>query len=71
MANQFMTPEAAGRLAALTAATLDRWVALSSDESHIVAEAETFDEIVSAAEMAGEQDPILLHVPSDWTPRVL
>jgi hypothetical protein len=59
------------RLAALTRAPLDRWVALSSDESRIVADAETFEEVAAAAEKNGEVDPLILRVPEDWTPRVL
>jgi hypothetical protein len=48
---------------------LDCWVALSEDESRIVAVGDTFEEAVRNAEKAGVSDPILVKVPEDWTPR--
>lgn len=59
------------RLAALLAAPLDRWVALSADETRIVADGGSFEDVVVAAERAGEADPLILRVPEDWTPRIL
>lgn len=59
------------RLSLLNSAPSDRWIALSSDESRIVAEGETFTEVAAAAESAGESDPLIIRVPPDWTPRVL
>jgi hypothetical protein len=59
------------RLALLSSAPLDKWIALSADESRIVAVADTFAEATEAAEQAGEADPLLIHIPSDWTSRVL
>ena len=59
------------RLSALSGAPLDRWVALSADESRVVADADTFQNVAEAAERAGESDPVILRVPTDWTPRVL
>lgn len=59
------------RLTALRNATPDRWVALSADETRIVAEGETFAEASVAAQQAGENDPLLVRVPPDWTPRIL
>jgi hypothetical protein len=59
------------RLTALKNATPNRWVALSTDEDRIVAEADTFQEVADAAERNGEPDPLILRVPEDWTPRVL
>lgn len=59
------------RLEALRHATLDRWIALSSDEQRLVAEGESFDAVVEAAERSGETDPLIIRVPEDWTPRVL
>ena len=62
---------ASARLAALSAAPLDRWVALSNDESRLVAVGETFEEVAAAAERGGEPDPLIIRVPEDWTPRIL
>jgi hypothetical protein len=59
------------RLALLAGAPLNRWIALSADETKIVADGATFTEVAEAAERAGESDPLILHIPSDWTPRVL
>jgi hypothetical protein len=63
--------QAEARLSVLRNAPLDRWIALSSDETRIVAEGETFAGVVEAAERTDEHDPIVLRVPEDWTPRVL
>lgn len=71
MPKQPLDSTSASRLAALISAPLDRWVALSQDESRIVAEGETFESVVSAAEHNGETDPLMIRVPEDWTPRVL
>ena len=59
------------RASALLNATPLRWVALSEDESRIVAEGETFDEAAANAEKSGLADPILMLVPENWSPRVL
>lgn len=62
---------AESRLAILNDAPLDRWIALSADETRIVADAATFAEVAEAADRAGESDPLIIRVPPDWTPRVL
>jgi hypothetical protein len=59
------------RLSALLNAPKERWVALSSDESTIIAEGATFNEVAERAEKSGESDPLIMFVPEDWTPRVL
>lgn len=59
------------RLKALVSAPLDRWIALSDDESRVVAEGATFEEAARRAEENGVPDPILVKTPEDWTPRVL
>ncbi len=59
------------RLAALRSAPPDRWIALSADESRVVADGATFEEAAVGAERAGESDPLILRVPEDWTPRIL
>jgi len=71
MPNSTLDPASAARLAALASAPLDRWIALSADESRVVADGESFEAVVNAAERRGEQDPLILRVPEDWTPRVL
>lgn len=59
------------RLAALAKAPLNRWVALSADETRIVADADSFEEVAAAAVRNGELDPLILLVPGNWTPRTL
>ena len=66
-----LDPASQSRLSALASAPLDRWIALAADESHVVADGETFAEVAAAAERNGESDPLILRVPHDWTPRVL
>lgn len=61
---------AEARLAVLMKAPMNRWIALSSDESRMIAEGSTFAEVVEAAERSGEEDPQFLYVPEDWTPRI-
>lgn len=56
------------RLEALRAAPLNSWVALSEDESKIVAVGSTFAEVVSHSENAGILDPVIVKTPSAWIP---
>ena len=55
------------RLKALLDAPPDGWVAFSEDESRVVAYGSTYDEAVAGAEKAGENDPLLVKVPPNWT----
>ena len=59
------------RLSALANAPLDKWIALSADETRVVADGTTFQEVTVAAERSGESDPLIIHVPEDWAPRIL
>lgn len=63
-----MSPEA--RIKVLRDAEPGSWVAFSHDESHLVASAKTYDEVVRAAEEKGEPDPVITRVPADWVARV-
>jgi threonine dehydratase len=63
-----MSPEA--RIKALREAGSGNWVAFSEDESRVVATGATYDEVVQAAENAGENEPVITRVPNDWAPRV-
>ena len=51
------------RLDALASASRNRWIALSADETRVVAEGDTFEEVIAAAAEAGERDPLILRVP--------
>jgi len=52
----------------LRKAPLDSWVALSEDESQIIAVGSTYDEVVRNSEAAGVSDPVILKMPSVWMP---
>jgi hypothetical protein len=63
-----MSPEA--RVKALREAEPGSWIAFAQDESRVVATAGSYDEVVEAAEKAGESDPVITRVPNDWVARV-
>jgi hypothetical protein len=56
------------RLELLRSAPLDAWVALSEDESEIVAVARTYSEVVALTHKHGVNDPVILKTPSEWAP---
>ncbi len=63
-----MSPESAVRLAALKEAPLDAWIALSEDESRIVAIGRDYAEVSAKADAAGEKDALILKTPPSWAP---
>ena len=63
-----MSPESAIRLATLRSTPLDSWIALSADESRIVAVGQTYAEVSELSDAAGECDPIILKTPTEWEP---
>lgn len=56
------------RLEALRLAPLDAWVALSEDESEIIAVGKTYSEVVALSEGRGVHDPVIVKTPSQWVP---
>jgi len=56
------------RLAALRSAPPDSWIALSDDETTLIAVGSTYEEVVSKSEKAGVSDPILIKTPKTWAP---
>jgi hypothetical protein len=63
-----MSPENAHRLALLRSAPLDSWIALSEDETRIVAVGATYSEVAERSEIAGVLDPLILKTPVQWAP---
>ena len=63
-----MEPETGSRLTELLAsAPPGKWVALSFDETKIVAVADTFGDAARAAELEGETEPVIWPIPrSGW-----
>jgi hypothetical protein len=56
------------RLSALRSAPPDSWIALSEDESALIAVGSTYEEVVAKSEKAGVSDPILIKTPKSWAP---
>ena len=56
------------RLEALQGAPLDKWIALSEDESRIVAVGSTYTEAVANSEKARVSDPVMFKTPKAWIP---
>jgi hypothetical protein len=56
------------RLDVLRSAPLNSWIALSEDESQIVAVGSTYSEVVRNSEEAGVSDPIIIKTPKAWAP---
>jgi hypothetical protein len=54
------------RFEALKSAPLDSWIALSEDETKIVAVGSSYDEAVAKSESAGVSDPVLVKTPKAW-----
>lgn len=56
------------RLKALKSAPMDSWIALSSDETIIVASGNTFEELSRKIEESGLADLVVLKTPKYWAP---
>jgi hypothetical protein len=63
-----MPTQVDARLEALRSAPLNSWIALSEDESKIVATGATYGEAVRKSEEAGVNEPIILKTPPSWAP---
>jgi hypothetical protein len=47
---------------------MDSWVALSEDETKIVAVGATYSEVAEKSDRAGVEDPIIIKTPETWAP---
>lgn len=56
------------RLEALQSAPPNSWVALSEDETKVVAIGSSYLEVVKKSESAGVSDPVILRTPAKWLP---
>ncbi|MGA9060583.1 MAG: DUF5678 domain-containing protein [Terracidiphilus sp.] len=63
-----MSPENKARLDILRSAPLNKWIALSEDESAIVATGDTFEEVSERSDQAGIADPLILKTQEEWVP---
>jgi hypothetical protein len=64
-------PVVSQRLEVLRSAPLNTWIALSADESRIVATGSTFLEADDAAKKTGEEGYFLTKTPNSWLPRAM
>jgi len=58
------------RLKVLKEAKPNSWIAFSADESKVVAQADTYAEVVALAQELGESEPVVEKIPENWLPRV-
>jgi hypothetical protein len=63
--------KAGNRLELLRSAPMNCWIALSKDESKIVAVGKTFMEADATAKESGEKDYFLTRTPDTWMRRAL
>lgn len=63
-----MHPMSDARFEALKSAPLDSWIALSEDETKIVAVGSSYEEAVRRSEKAGVSDPVFVKTPRVWLP---
>jgi hypothetical protein len=64
-----MEPEQAARLELLRTAPLDSWLALSEDETRLVAAGKDLQQVVAEAHANGVANPVVLKTPKRWLPR--
>ena len=56
------------RVAALLTAPLNAWIALSDDETRLVAEGETYQDVVDKLDKIGDDSSVILKTPPNWRP---
>jgi len=56
------------RVSALRSAPLDAWIALSDDETKIVAKGATYQEVANALERTGDETSVIVKTPPSWLP---
>jgi TPP-dependent indolepyruvate ferredoxin oxidoreductase alpha subunit len=61
-------PNADARSEALRSAPLDSWIALSDDETRIVATGKTYEEVTAELDRLGDETAVLLKTPEAWHP---
>jgi hypothetical protein len=47
---------------------MDAWIALSEDETRIVAIGRDYNDVAEKADATGETDVLILKTPSSWSP---
>jgi hypothetical protein len=60
-------PAIATRASALRDAPLNSWIALSDDETKIVAHGATYQEVADELDRVGDDTAVILKTPPDWS----
>lgn len=58
----------AARVSALSGAPLNAWVALSDDETTLVATGATYQEVADQLDQMGDQTSVIVRTPPSWLP---
>ena len=56
------------RSQALRNAPLNSWIALSDDESRVVATGKSYEEVAAELDRLGDENSVILKTPDDWLP---
>jgi len=59
------------RIAALSKAPLNSWIALSDDETRLIAHGPTYQAVADKLDKLGDQTSIILKTPPSWLPLAL
>jgi hypothetical protein len=59
------------RVCALSGAPLNSWVALSDDETQLVAFGATYQDVADQLDRIGDQTSVILKTPPSWLPLAL
>jgi hypothetical protein len=59
------------RIAALSKAPLDSWIALSDDETKLIAQGTTYQAVADKLDELGDETSIILKTPPSWLPLAL
>ena len=63
-----MSPQAAARVKALRSAPLDSWIALSDDETKVVATGKTYQEVAGELDRVRDDSAVIIKTPARWIP---
>jgi hypothetical protein len=61
-------PPQSERVAALRSAPLNAWIALSEDETKIVATGATYSEVVEQLQRLQDDTSVIIRTPPNWLP---
>jgi hypothetical protein len=56
------------RVAALLTAPLNAWIALSDDETTLIAHGATYQDVVKELDRIGDSSSVILKTPPQWLP---